>query len=801
MSSSTGLRRALIALILASGCALVFATRTFTAFDGVRVKVVRTPTVPASGEVRLHVSDPRLAGLDPPFAVIGEVSNVDHARQQFALSIDGVRICEFSVGPAARGPLYCAASDPGLRRAAHEIVLATSSPAWRIESLELATHRGRSTGLLEMVILPAASGHYASPPVLWTPLVWLLLVGLLLVPRSRLPVAPVRYLHRMFAVATATLFTIAFVASFISPYRIVISVRTFVVWGLLAILPWSWGYLIRWGRERPGGVVALAMAASVRVGRVVWTTPPRRDRRLVSLLAVTLMMLAVVHGRTAIGGADEYGYVSEAELWLKGDLKIDQSFAVEAPWDRAAWSFAPLGYRPDPVDERLLVPVYSPGLPILLAIAKAIAGQTAMFFVVPLFAGLLVLSTYGVGCRLESSSVGLIGAWLVATSPVVISFSMTPMTDVPVAAVWTAAIYFVLGASLRSAVFAGFVAGLAILIRPNLVPLAGVLALYYVVDFVRGSDRRRALFSAAAFGAALLPGPIAVAAINNYLYGSPLTSGYGPLEQLFSWANVTTNLRLYLGWLVEAHTPFVLLGLAALFIPIRRIWPRQRRIIPVMATFVATVWAIYAAWLVFDAWWFCRLLLSSWPLIMLGVGAVAMALAKTGRMMAPLVAASVVAIGLFQFQFARHHGAFPGRAAGSRYWVVDRMVRTVTEDNSVVLALTHSGSIRYYAGRMTMNFSNFPGGLDDIANWLAAHHVHVYAALEDWELPEFKKRFDGAECLAALNHPIAVFEEPGKFEVFDLSNPDRVEKPIVVTGLTAQWSAPRPEPPPHLVLK
>ena len=49
-------------------------------------------------------------------------------------------------------------------------------------------------------------------------------------------------------------------------------------------------------------------------------------------------------------------------------------------------TFAPLGYRPYPLDDRAIVPTYSPGFPMLLAVAKLLAGQDAMFCVVPLTA-------------------------------------------------------------------------------------------------------------------------------------------------------------------------------------------------------------------------------------------------------------------------------------------------------------------------------------------------------------------------------------------------------------------------------
>ena len=262
----------------------------------------------------------------------------------------------------------------------------------------------------------------------------------------------------------------------------------------------------------------------------------------------------------------------------------------------------------------------------MLAAAKFIGGQDAVFLVVPLCAGLLVLATYGLGRRLGSGIAPLVAAWLVATSPLVLSHAMVTMSDVPVAAAWTGAFCLLLGTSTASAAGAGLLAGLAVLIRPNLAPLALVLGSLYVIRM--RTSGVRALVHLAIFGMAAAPAAVAIAAINDHLYGSPLTSGYGPLADLFDTARMLPNLRNYFLWLIESHTPVVLVGVAAMAFPARWLWPnvRERSVFIVIGTFVAALWAIYCAWLVFDSWWFGRFLLSSFPFIMLGVGACADAL-------------------------------------------------------------------------------------------------------------------------------------------------------------------------------
>ena len=128
-----------------------------------------------------------------------------------------------------------------------------------------------------------------------------------------------------------------------------------------------------------------------------------------------------------------------------------------------------------------------------------------MFFVVPLSAGLLVLGTYSIGRRLGAGTAGLVGALLVATSPVVLYMTTATMTDVPVAAASAWAFSLLLGRTVGTAAGAGLLSALAVLIRSNLTPLAGVLALHYIFTMrhakVRGVNGSELL----AFGGASSP--------------------------------------------------------------------------------------------------------------------------------------------------------------------------------------------------------------------------------------------------------------------------------------------------------
>ncbi len=353
---------------------------------------------------------------------------------------------------------------------------------------------------------------------------------------------------------------------------------------------------------------------------------------------------------------------------------------------------------------------------------------------------------------------------------------MAPMTDVPVAGFWALSFWMLLGETAAEALVAGLAAGIAVLIRPNLVigvPFAG---LWYLIALLRvaPADRGRAFRAAALFAVGPIAAVVAVARFNKHMYGSPFTSGYGAASDMFSAANVTANAHNYFGWLVDSQTYVAALGLAALLIPLRRLWPAAKdrlAFIPVVL-FVATLWCMYFLYTEFDVWWYLRYLLASWPFIMVGIGAVAVALVgRRGRLLQFAMTIGVILLGLRGIGFADNAHAFALWHEDRRYVIAGQLARELTPDSSVIFAMQHSGSLRYYAGRVTIRYDMLQSDwIDRSIQYLSLHGIHAYLVVEDWEIPDVRQAFEGTAAAARLDDvPLFIFHGSNTVRMYDLS--------------------------------
>jgi hypothetical protein len=560
---------------------------------------------------------------------------------------------------------------------------------------------------------------------------------------------------------------------------------------------------------RPLIVGALSFAVFVRLGGfsvllaipAVWRTG-RPHQMLAGALVVSVVIVGVAYGSTSAGVSDQYGYLTDAQLWWEGRRAIPQPWVRDVPWPDAGWTFSPLAFAPARGDPSAIVPITSPGLPLLMVLARFGGGACGPFWVVPLAGALLVLSTFLLGQRLGSRDLGLLAAFLVATSLPFLQYLTVPMSDVPVAGALALACWCLLGHTIRSAVLASLALSAVILIRPNLLPLAIVCGAWLGARIIQvESDRTRQTSRVVIAFAGIAAASLCTAVIYWLTYGSPLESGYGSLPALFSTRNIVPNMWNYGRWFTVAQTPVAWLGLMALFVPVRWLWPHvtSREAVPWLAVLVVAMSIEYLAYAIADHPSLLRYFLPGYPFIMLGLSAVVLGLTRLHTLWGPLLGTVVVAVLCAQgFRVAQREHVFQQAMVQAKHADVAEHVRRATPDNSVVLAMQHSGSLRYYAGRVTMRWDLLsPEWLDRAVAWMAERGVPTYALLDDFEQAEMVQRFAGQELTATLMGP-PVFRFGSKL-FYDLSRSnDAALETVIIPVMDLPPRCLSPVSPPQL---
>jgi hypothetical protein len=475
-------------------------------------------------------------------------------------------------------------------------------------------------------------------------------------------------------------------------------------------------------------------------------------RAVVFLLATAVAMLGLIAGSHVAAGSDSYGYLSQARLWKSDDLRVEQPLLDDVPAGVSPETLVPLGYRLSP-DGDSIVPAYPPGFPLLLAVSELIGGPGLALFVIPLLAGVTVLCTYLLGARLAGPAVGVTAAALLSTSPAFIyALTHSPMADIPAMAWWVLALVLGLGSSRTTVLCAGLAAGAGILTRPNLVPLAIVAAALPVSQ----TYRRRASLPASAqtlllFSVGPMAAVVVVASLNTLWYGSPATSGYGNLAGvLYRWEFLWPNLWRYSGWLWDTQAFTLLLAAGGAVV----LWKRRHaegnardgHAIGVCAFFALAVGLSYAFYLPLPEWWNLRLLFPAFPIMCAAAAVGAMAL--PARALRVAVVVMVAALGAAT---SREKGAFDSES-DRRFATIGRYVADTLPRKAALLTKIHSGSARYYSGRLTLRWDMIgPEQFDPLVADLQRRGYVPFILLDDWEEPEFSARFRGASRLAALD--------------------------------------------------
>lgn len=483
---------------------------------------------------------------------------------------------------------------------------------------------------------------------------------------------------------------------------------------------------------------------------------------LAFLIAGLLVAVSIADGGFVPLGTDSSAYVSAAELWRTGDLFRDEPLHFWASWPNAVESASPLGYRSGPI-RGTEVSAYPLGFPLLNAAAVSLVGSSGSYLVAPIMGGLLVWCTFVLAREMAGALAGLLAAALIASSPLMLLHTVHPMSDVPAAACWIAAWALSLAATVGAAVAAGAMVAMAILVRPNLAPLAMVVGAVILIGGRAASRRHWQWRAAATFIATAVIGPAIVLWSQAVLYGSPFESPYPGWQQFFSRAHIPSNLRTYPRLLAETHTLLPLAGLlvvpAALFS--RRVLSRPARVIALSAGAILVVnIALYLPYLPYDHWPFLRFLLPGLAALFIAfAGVVAFVTRWTwgrlstnargapskvegrARWLAAIVPIAAIIVAAQGRPFVRY--ALHDWQAQTRVRLMGHYLRETLPSNAALLSFVHSGALAYYTRKDVIRLDIVDAhSLDRVVDDLVRHNYHpVFVLDQALEESPFKQRF------------------------------------------------------------
>lgn len=491
---------------------------------------------------------------------------------------------------------------------------------------------------------------------------------------------------------------------------------------------------------------------------------------LAGLVAAAICAFGLAYGSRAAGGADPFGYVSQAGLWLKGDLTLEQPLSREFPWPHPEETLSPLGYRPGEV-RHTIVPSYAPGVPLVMAAFHAFFGPCGPYIVTPVFAAVLILATWVLAYRLTKERVtAAVATVLMAGSPAFLFNLMFPMSDIVATSLWTTGLALLTWGNLSAAAAAGGASGLAILARPNLVPLALALGIA-ALAWPSGARLGRRAARGATFSIGVVAGAAFVAYVNRFLYGSPLASGYGDASILYSLSYLGTNVVRYSSWLLQSEALLVILAL----LPIVQRRADSGRLSPAatlpLALFAALACASYLFYLPFEDWWFLRFLLPAFPILFVFEAIALKWTVRNLRAPFPRLALFVIVtvVVVYRGWFASSRGLMKIGDDEQRYVAVGQYIDRALPQNAVVLSMQHSGSVRYYSGRLTLRYDLLsPTRLPFVIDWFRARGYRPYILLDDSEEEDYRRHFGNDSSIARLEiRVLAEMTNPVRVRLYD----------------------------------
>jgi hypothetical protein len=436
------------------------------------------------------------------------------------------------------------------------------------------------------------------------------------------------------------------------------------------------------------------------------------------------------------GGSDTSGYFNEARLFARFEIHaIERTLPGIPAREASPYLYVPLGFKPSADGSARMVPTYPPGLPLLLVPAARVVGwgQAGNFLLIlHSLAGIALTFALGRMCGLPAPW-SLLGAAVLAASPLYLYTSLWALSDVPATAWATAAVVAACKGRERPgwALAAGACVAVAFLVRPS-----NFLIIVPVVLAAGFSPGRLILVALAAF-----PGIAAWMAVNHTAYGGYFQSGYGAIGNEFHASLISRTLGYCARWLPLLLSPIVVVSPAIL-----AFCRRRPRIAAVLAAWAAAYVGFYLPYRwTHENWWFLRFLLPGAPALIVA-GLIVLHLCYEELL--ERVAGTWVRV-LFVLLFLAAVGVELGQIVPLDAWAIGRGERKYgrvadwlaanVPRNSAIVAHQFSGALFYYTDLTLLRADQIdPAAAERIRSSARSGGIPLYAVLFPFELSTLK---------------------------------------------------------------
>ena len=451
-------------------------------------------------------------------------------------------------------------------------------------------------------------------------------------------------------------------------------------------------------------------------------------RRLVIAAFLVYAALLFRYNTFAAGGSDASGYLNAAHLISEGRLKVRvkplDTLGLDDSWRQV---FVPLGFAWAP-QPKTIAPSYPLGYPLHM-VPFGVAGgwKHAPFYVTPLLALLTLIVTYQLAREISlSQELSVAASALLAVAPSMFNQAVQPMSDV-IAMFWCTLTVLCAIRGERSARWAaacGAVFAMSVWVRPS-----NLLLMLAIGFAMRWRIPRLAIAVAAA-----LPFAIALMAVNRYMYGSGLVTGYGGVGGMLSWS-LPCGLH-HLKWLAITMTPFVFPGGLLLGFD-RRVAIAHR--LALLSWFISFL-VFYSIYPICDAWWYLRFLVPAFPAILIGAVAVMRDFVAWPRARYAMIAI-VFITGIIVCRHYRLGSVHTGEATypNAIHWAKKQL-----PPNAIVATMQFSGAYYFYAGELPARYDQLDANrFAEIRAYTGVAGLKWYALVFDWEEKDLFAKMPG----------------------------------------------------------